>query len=150
MRASLTKIILKPKPTTDTFDGSRDCPLHTGFTVLNLYIYICWDAKNVFHETNRNSRLFIFIVRVYYSQTSLNNIIYYIIDTYFERVSTPRRVHDISTPICSNSRFNLVTLSRAWATSDLSKSGSYFVLILLVLEQTTIQPMHTKRSLELR
>lgn len=63
----------------------------------------------------------------------------YGVSTYEVSVSTPRCVQVISARICSNSRFSLDTRSLACATSDFNKSGSYFVLRLLVLEHTTNQ-----------
>lgn len=52
------------------------------------------------------------------------------------RVSTPRCVQVISVLICSSSHFSRETRFLAKATSDFNKSGSYFVLTLLVDEHT--------------
>lgn len=56
--------------------------------------------------------------------------------THLARVSTPRCVQFISARICSSSRLSLDTRFLASATSHLRRSGSYFVLRELVLEQT--------------
>lgn len=56
--------------------------------------------------------------------------------SHLARVSTPRCVQFISARICSNSRFSRETRLLARATSDFSKSGSYFVLKELELEHT--------------
>lgn len=65
--------------------------------------------------------------------------------TYKVKVSTPRWAHVISVLICSSSHFSLDTRSLAWATSDFNKSGSYFVLKLLVLEHTKNGKMKEKK-----
>jgi len=57
MRAKLTKIILKPKPTTDTFDASVTVRyIQVSLYYIYIPIIICrniyWDAKNVFHAAS--------------------------------------------------------------------------------------------------
>ena len=64
---------------------------------------------------------------------------------YLVSLSTPCCLYCISMLICSSSRFRRATLLRASATSDLSRSGSYFVLLTLeVVEFTEIRNLHTK------
>ena len=68
---------------------------------------------------------------------------------YLVSLSTPCCLYCISMLICSSSRFRRATLLRASATSDLSRSGSYFVLLTLeVVEFTEIRNLYTKYNVE--